>query len=118
LHGSDKVRFVCLDAVEDTLPESDAVLCREVFFHLSFGDINRALANVCRTRARFLIATCDMETAVNADIITGDFRLLNLRKHPFAFPPPIEQIIDNEVSSQRILGVWTIEDVKVAIAHA
>lgn len=118
LYTSDKVRFVCLDAVEDTLPESDAVLCRDVLFHLSFEDINHALANVCRTRARFLIATSDMGTAVNSDIITGDFRLLNLRKQPLAFPAPTVQIIDNEVSSGKILGVWKIEDVKAAISRA
>jgi len=117
LYGSDRVRFLCLDAVEDPLPESDAVLCRDVLFHLSFEDIHRVLAKVCASRARLLLATCDMRTAINADIISGDFRLLNLTRHPFMFPAPTAQIADNEMLPDRILGVWRVENVTRLVAN-
>ncbi len=102
--------FFFLDATVDALPSADTLLCREILFHLSFEDIWRLVANCRRSGALFLIATSDAAIRYNADIISGDFRLLNLREGPFRFPSPVLSIPDDRVSPGRSLGVWKISD--------
>jgi SAM-dependent methyltransferase len=104
-------RFLCLDAVEAALPGADVVLCREVLFHLSFADSQRLVANIVRSGAKHLIATSDSGTGFNADIKTGDFRVLNLRKRPYRLPQPLAWIADDSVLKGRALGVWAVSDI-------
>jgi SAM-dependent methyltransferase len=107
-YGSESRRFVVLDATREALPLADVVLCREVLFHLSFGDAWRVLDNVRSSGARFLVATSDDNLKYNADIESGDFRLLNLRRRPFGFPAPRETVPDDSCAPGRVLGVWDV----------
>ena len=66
----------------------NTALCREILFHLSFADGLYLLRNLARKERRYLIATTDRATFFNADIRSGDFRILNLTKKPFLFPQP------------------------------
>jgi SAM-dependent methyltransferase len=106
--GSSKRRFALLDATNESLPRVDTILCREVLFHLSLRDIRRVIENIRASRSTYLIATSDGDTDYNADILSGDFRLLNLRKSPFLFGEPLRSIPDSGVSAFRTLSVWTI----------
>ena len=98
-----------LDATRETLPRADAVLCREVLFHLSFKDIRSVIDNVRQSGAVYLIATNDSALKFNADIMSGDFRQLNLRKAPFMFPIPAYSTPDDGVSAGRMLAVWKVD---------
>lgn len=98
--------FRRLDATIDVLPRADTVLCRDVLFHLCFADVRKVLANVKRSGAAFLIATSDTSLRYNADIVSGDFRRLNLRRPPFCLPSPKMSIPDDRVSAGRLLSVW------------
>ncbi|MFF3855558.1 methyltransferase [Micromonospora sp. NPDC002575] len=109
-HATPQRTFHCLDAVSEPLPAADAVLCREVLFHLSLADARRVLDNVGESGARYLIATTDEATGFNSDIKTGDFRVLNLRRRPFSFPAPLCQFADDAVQAGRVLGVWRTAD--------
>jgi SAM-dependent methyltransferase len=100
--------FHCLDATTDDLPEGDTILCREVLFHLSFADGQKLIANVCRKPRKWLICTTDSQTMINADIESGDFRMLNLRKAPYRFGEPVAVIADDGLIEGRELGVWDI----------
>jgi SAM-dependent methyltransferase len=106
LYGSARRSFQVLDATSDPLPPADTVLCREVMFHLSFRDIWRLIQNVRASGASFLIATNDEALKLNADIISGDFRSLNLRKAPFHFRTPLLSIPDGSIDPDRVLAVW------------
>jgi 2-polyprenyl-3-methyl-5-hydroxy-6-metoxy-1,4-benzoquinol methylase len=106
VYASETRRFQKLDATMDALPKADTVLCREVLFHLSFADIWRVLANIKRSQAVFLIATNDTGLKYNADIESGDFRLLNLLRAPFHLPLPSTSIPDDRLSRGRTLSVW------------
>ena len=101
--------FETLDVVAEDLPKADALLCREVLFHLSFADGRRALENMKRSGAEHLIITSDTGTAFNSDIRTGDFRNINLQKRPYRFPPPRHWLPDAEISRTRGLGIWRVE---------
>jgi hypothetical protein len=107
--SSNRTSFLLMDAT-DPLPPADTVLSREILFHLSFGDIWRVLDNVRRAGSVFLIATDDVETRYNADIFSGDFRMLNLRRSPFRFPAPIGSVSDSAVVPGRTLSVWRVAD--------
>jgi SAM-dependent methyltransferase len=107
--SNDNVSFFCLDATSTELPRCDVVLCREVLFHLSFADIVKLLANIRTSGAKHLLATNDTLSNFNADIISGDFRVLNLKAPPFRFPEPLFSIPDDKVYSGRSLNCWRIE---------
>ena len=107
-YGSPERTFRTLDATCDPLPPADTVLCREVLFHLSFRDVWRLVENVRTSGASFLIATSDSGLKLNADILSGDYRYLNLQRPPFSFPPPIVSIQDSCVEPNRVLAVWKV----------
>lgn len=110
LYGSEQRSFHVTDATRDTLPRADTVLCREVLFHLSFADIRRMLQNVQRSGGAVLIATNDNDLRYNADILSGDFRLLNLHRSPFFFPRAAAAIPDDGVLPHRTLSAWKVAD--------
>ena len=103
--------FLHLDGSADNIPSTDAVLCREVLFHLSLADIHRVLAQVRRSGAKHFIATSDDITGFNADIQSGDYRVLNLRRAPFRFPTPIARIDDGAIIPGRYIGVWETSNI-------
>ena len=105
--ASDTVSFRHLDAVTQELPRCDAVLCREVLFHLSFEDARRLLDNIARN-AVWMIVTTDSGVWFNSNIPSGDFRPVNLQRPPFSFGAPAHWIMDDELVAFRRLGVWPI----------
>lgn len=105
---SNYVNFLQLDAVSQPIPSCDAVLCREVIFHLNFADGAQLIKNFKKS-ARWLIMTSDTAIWFNSNIVTGDYRRLNLQCAPYRFPVPDLVIPDNDVVAGRILGVWRTE---------
>lgn len=83
----DRARFMKLDIVKDPLPSADLWLCRDVLFHLSFKEIRAALTNFRNSQITYILVTSHKgEEVPNWNMVTGDFRQLNLLKKPFAFP--------------------------------
>jgi len=102
------IDFHRLDAVAEPIPDCNAVLCREVIFHLSFTDGLSLIKNIKR-HAEWLIITTDTTIWFNSDIPSGDFRMLNLQYRPFHFPKPEREICDDSVADGRKLSVWRTE---------
>lgn len=102
--------FICADATSDQLPQADVVICREVLFHLSFADVRRLISNVQESGATYLLTTSEDSTFINADIRSGDYRPINLRKRPFSFPTPLATINDGSIMPTRYLGLWRTSD--------
>ena len=102
--------FLALDAIRESLPQSDAVLCREVLFHLSFSDARLVMENVIRSGAKYFIATTDPSVLFNADIPTGGGREINLSRRPYRLGMPIHTLADGDgENTRRILGVWLVD---------
>jgi 2-polyprenyl-3-methyl-5-hydroxy-6-metoxy-1,4-benzoquinol methylase len=108
LYASAGRTFQVLDATRDPLPEADTILCREVLIHLSFTDIWRLIENVRTSGALFFVATNDSGIRLNADIRSGDFRLVNLRQAPFRFPEPLRSLSDDHVAPGRTVAAWAV----------
>jgi len=86
--------FIKLDILEDDLPKVDLILCRDLLVHFSFNDIKKAVNNIKKTQSKYLLTTSFPNLKQNNDIITGDWRKLNLQIPPFSFPNPMNQILE------------------------
>lgn len=102
--------FLVADLVLDALPAAEAVLCRDALVHLTLSDAVRAVANLRRTGARFLLATTFPATTANEDCRTGAWRPRNLALPPFRLGPPDRALPDaSPTRPDKVLGVWTWE---------
>jgi hypothetical protein len=109
-HARPGVNFAVCNAIAGPIPPADVALCREVLFHLSFADARAVVANIKRA-ARYLIATTDLDIAINSDIQSGDFRRINLLLRPFGFPTPLGLVPDNKIAGWRFLAIWDLSAV-------
>lgn len=109
--------FLCLDITKDQLPSVDLIICRDCLQHLSYADMQEALANFKRSGAKYLLTTTYPDKLINNnDIRSGDFHTINLQAHPFNFPEPL--IFFREFSAEKTMvkagkcmGVWRLEDI-------
>lgn len=109
-------KFLCLNIVEDELPNADLIFCRDCLVHLNYDDIYKVIANFKRSQARYLLTTTFTDRSKNVDLVGKDiWRTLNLQQAPFNFPPPLLLINENctEVNGQfadKCLGLWRLDE--------
>lgn len=100
-------RFILFDILADPFPDADALLCRDLFLHFSFTDIERALDNFRKSSCRYLITSTYPTVRLNPDILTGEVRPLNFLAEPFNWCEPMRELVDNiDQVLERRLGVW------------
>ncbi len=114
--GEIKGEFHLADITRDALPRCDAILCRDCLVHLSYANIERAVANFRRSGAAWLIATTFPEWQTNRDCEDGDWRALNFERAPFEWGPPVELLNENCLEAgggwrDKSLGVWRLSSV-------
>ncbi len=122
-HGTGDRRFVVLDLTRSPLPPADLLLCRDCLVHLSFADIVRAIDNIRRSEIGYLLTTTFTGESESRDIVTGDWRPVNLEIPPFSFPRPLE-LLSEECTEQdgafadKALGLWSVRDLPDLSASA
>ena len=124
-HGGDVVRqivqdnkikygdyFKVIDLVIDPLPAADLLICRDCLVHFSYEDIRLAIENIMKSGCKYLLTTT-FPKHQNRDIVTGEWRPINLQAEPFSFPDPI--LIINEgcnefdgLFSDKSMALWKI----------
>lgn len=114
-HAGPGREYRVLDLTASPLPDADLLLCRDALVHLSFADIARALANLRRATIPWLLATTFPGEARNEDIVTGDWRPLNLERAPFHFPAPVQLLNEGCTEgagrfADKSLGLWRVRD--------
>ena len=115
-YNNHKRSFVVQDITKDPMPKADLILCRDTFVHLSNKNIFNVLYNFKKSGSELLLTTSFARCGRNEDIFTGGWRLLNLTKAPFNFPPPVDFISEivtgyaNELKG-KILGLWLLDDI-------
>jgi hypothetical protein len=109
--GSARRRFVRLDLTTDALPAVDLVLCRDCLPHLAVAQVKKALANLQRSGATYLLTTTFDGRTKNTDIPTGMFRPINLELPPFSLGKPV-RVIDERCPTpgfgDKRLALWRI----------
>jgi hypothetical protein len=108
-------RFLVADITRDELPRADVILCRDCLVHLSFRNIDRAVARLRASGARILLVTTFPEWENNQDCEDGDWRALNMERAPFNWPAPCALI--NERCDEggggwrdKSLGMWRLDE--------
>jgi hypothetical protein len=101
------------DITRDSLPRCDAILCRDCLVHLSFANIERAVANFKESGAAWLIATTFPGWQTNHECEDGDWRALNFQRAPFNWGTPVELLNENCTEAgggwrDKSLGVWRL----------
>jgi hypothetical protein len=112
--GRDGVAFTRIDLTADPLPRSDLVFCRDCLVHLSYENVFKALRNIKASGSRYLLTTSFSATPVNYDIVTGDWRALNLNRAPFHLPAPIAVVEEDHAGVQaeypdKVMMLWPVE---------
>ena len=112
--GSTTRVFVHLDLCKNELPRVDVVLCRDCLVHFSNADIIRALQNIKKSQARYLLTTNFTQPTVNGDIVTGEWRPLNLQAPPVTLPAPMMVINEGYTGTvnypDKVLALWKVTD--------
>jgi hypothetical protein len=86
---NDNIRFDVIDLMNDKLPKSDLIVVRDCLVHLSYNDVFKAIENIKKSGSKYLFTTTYPSHKTNYDIVTGDWRKLNLLEKPFNFPKPL-----------------------------
>ena len=116
LYGNETRRFIEVDLTRDELPDADVLLCRDCLVHLSYANIRAILANIARSKVRYILMTSFPGRGDNKDIEDGDWRPLDFEAAPFFFPPPVltilEECEEEEGSyADKSLVAWRVADI-------
>lgn len=114
-YGQKHRKFMKIDLIKDPLPNADILHCRDCLVHLSIDNIQSAIQNIKRSGVGYLLTTTFSECEENVDIVTGDWRIINLEKAPFNFSKPIKLINERCTEGEgtfadKSLGLWKISD--------
>lgn len=85
-------RFHVLDITRKMPERADLLFSKDLVNHLMERDVWRALANMVRSGATYLMITSNADPVPNAELpknLGGVSRTLNLQIAPYDFPPPI-----------------------------
>lgn len=104
--------FRVLDITQDLLPRVDLILCRDLLGHFSNADVQRAIRNIKRSGAKWLLATTFPGREDEVDIETGQWRPINLaRLHGLPNPELLMdegcQAADGQFADKS-LGLWRL----------
>ena len=91
-YKSDIINFQKINIISDKLPNADLMICRDCLFHFSYEDIFKFFENFINSNIRLLLTTShsndynnDKFFFKNKNILTGDFRKIDLFSEPFNF---------------------------------
>ena len=95
------IQFIEIDIIENRLPTSDILLCRDCLIHFSTNNIKKFFKNYVNSDIKYILLTSyesiKKNLEHNNEINDGDFRPLFLMKHPFNLPAPLAKIEDKDV---------------------
>lgn len=110
-YSTKGISFQKLNILESSLPAVDLIFTRDCLVHFSYTDIQRTIASIKASRSSYWITTTFPEHT-NYDIITGDWRPINLQAEPFNFPEPLylfnEKCFEDDRYRDKSLAVWEI----------
>lgn len=114
-HGGPGRRFEVIDLIRGPVPRADLVFVRDCLVHLSHAHVRQALANIRASGSEWLLTTVYPATPANEDILTGQWRALDLTKPPFDLPPPVRLIAEGAAREpgqgpDKHLGLWRAAD--------
>jgi 2-polyprenyl-3-methyl-5-hydroxy-6-metoxy-1,4-benzoquinol methylase len=92
---TEKLQFKVLNLISDPLPKRDLIIVRDCLVHLSNVDIKNAIENLKSSGSTYLLTTTFINHKRNHDIVTGNWRAINLQEKPYNFAIPVLIINEN-----------------------
>lgn len=105
---TNSIKFYAANIIDCSLEKTDLILCRDCFIHLTYYQISKAMQNFKNSHSKYLL-TNTYETDKNTDVLTGQYRKINLFLPPFNFPKPLD-IIEEDPQDKKYIALWRQED--------
>lgn len=106
------IEFMHIDIINDKLPESDLMICRDCLIHFSWADIKKFFINFTNSNIKYIGIT-NYVPGENYDINTGECHHIDLMSHPVNLPKPTVEILDKENTSRPCtMSIWKQSDIK------
>jgi hypothetical protein len=120
-YAKANVSFEILDLLESQIPASDLIFCRDCLVHFSYKDIRKALTNMISSGCKYLLTTT-FPGRRNHDIVTGNWRPIDLQADPFVLPKPIMIVKEgctegDGAYADKSLGLWDISVLKNELSY-
>ena len=120
-YKKQNIKFIDIDLTNDPFPDTDLMICRDCLFHLSYSDTRKLLNNFIKSNIKYLLTTTHINNNnefQNMDIITGDFRLIDLFKSPYNFPNEVQFSIEDwkYPDPRRVMCLWTRDQILKALS--
>ena len=115
-YAREGIGFKKINLVKDSLPAADVILCRDCLVHMSFADVQAAFININRSGIKWLLTTNFPDVKRNNDIVTGQWRPINLMLPPFNLPYPTDVINENCLEIEfkdKNLSLWSMKELKL-----
>jgi SAM-dependent methyltransferase len=115
LYTKNAYSFFVADVTTSVLPNVDFILCRDCLVHLSYKDIFAALRNIRDSHTKYLLTTT-FPGHQNVNIVTGNWRPINLGASPFNFPKALHVYYEDYSAikgeyGDKALGLWNVTDI-------
>lgn len=123
-YRNDATSFIHVDLIQDNFPKADLMICRDCLFHLSYRDTLAVLENFVRSSIPYLLTTThtnyeNEKKFVNRDVVTGEFRLMDLFASPYHFPNDVAARISDwqPPNPEREMCLWSHDQVEAAVVR-
>ena len=121
-YKSDRISFQHFDLIKEIPPKVDLMICRDCLFHLSFQDTKSVLDNFIKSKSTYLLTTTHKNldnSFINRDILTGDFRRIDLFSRPYNFPNNPLYVIEDWLypDPERQMCLWDRKQVLLALRN-
>ena len=117
--GNARTKFIHIDLTKEKFPAADLMICRDCLFHLSYRDAKLVLQNFVDSGTCYFFATTHINAINfrNKNIVSGDFRLIDLFVAPFNFSEDVLFRVDDWKSPEprREMCLWTREQIVCAL---
>ena len=108
---TDKIHFEHHNIIEHNLPTFDLVISKDVLVHLSYNDSLQVLSNIKNSNCKFFVST-SFAGFENYDILSGQWRPINLITEPFNLGEPLfyhHNIEDKKEGwTTKGIGIWKL----------
>ena len=108
IYENTNIRFDCANILDCKLKKTDLILCRDCFIHFDFSEIFHCINNFKQSEIEYLLLT-NYDISQNGDVLTGQFRKINLQMPPFNFPVPLEKLED-DIADGKYLCLWRLSE--------
>lgn len=111
---NDKIKFENLSILKSPLPATDLIFTRDCLVHFSYEDIFKAIRSVKKSGSKYWMTTT-FPAHDNYNILTGDWRPINLQAYPFNLPEPLfllsEECLEDKRYLDKSLAIWRVADI-------